>query len=463
MDQTTDHASFLLERPAIARWLTPLLLVGADGVVATLALEASIYLRNTLLPALAGLSPFSPVRSYLTLWPVLLFLVAMRAIIGLYPGYGLNDADELRRQTVSTALVAFFVFAGGALFEFSRDYSRIVVVLSFALIAVGSPMVRAAVKRMLSSTGTFGASVWVVGNSKRSNDLVHILRTSPALGLRVVGQSKGPPPKSVSCSHCLLVPDEMDNVSSVLDDLNARFRHVLLLPNLLDVSSVWVTARDIKGHLGLELQNNLQEPANRATKRIFDALFVVFVGPLTLVMLGILSILIRVDSSGPVLFRHTRIGRDGRAFKMVKFRTMYVDAKERLTAHLKASPEALAEWQRVGKLCDDPRVTRLGHFLRRWSLDELPQVWNILNGTMSLVGPRAITREELRSYGKARSLYKAVLPGITGLWQVSGRNELDYQQRERLDTYYVRNWSVWLDITIIARTIATVFRGKGSY
>lgn len=431
--------------------------------MAALALEASIYLRNTLLPGVFGLLPFSPVRSYFTLWPVLIFLVAMRALVGLYPGYGLNDADELRRQTVATALVAFFVFAGGALFQFSRDYSRIVVVLAFTFITVGNPLARAFVKRVLASNGTFGAGVWVVGISRRSNELVDILRSSPALGLRVVGQSSGPPPDSVRCSHCLLVPDGVEDVSSLLDALNARFRHVLLLPNLLDVSSVWVTARDIKGHLGLELQNNLHEPANRVTKHVFDALFVAFVGPITLVLLGIFAILIRLDSSGPVLFTHTRIGKDGRAFKMLKFRTMHVDAKDRLTRYLAASPEAVAEWKRVGKLRNDPRVTRLGRFLRRSSLDELPQVWNILNGTMSLVGPRAITREELRLYARNRGLYTAVLPGITGLWQVSGRNQLGYAQRERLDTYYVRNWSVWLDITIIARTIATVIRGRGAY
>ena len=130
---------------------------------------------------------------------------------------------------------------------------------------------------------------------------------------------------------------------------------------------------------------------------------------------------------------------------------------------LQAPRRSLAEWRAKGKLRDDPRTTRVGRILRRYSLDELPQVWNILRGEMSLVGPRAITRTELGMYGGMKGLYTSVVPGLTGLWQVSGRNDLTYDQRSRLDAYYVRNWSIWLELMIIARTIGAVLRGRGAY
>jgi lipopolysaccharide/colanic/teichoic acid biosynthesis glycosyltransferase len=445
MDKTVEHAPSVLVPRALTGAVVPLLLLVTDLAVGVGSLLLAVYLREQVFPALMGIEPFSPVRNYLSLWPALVLLVTARSLYGLYPGYGVNPAEELRRQTLSASLVAFFVLAGGTLFRFSVDYSRLVIVVTFVLVLGLLPAARALAKRLLASFPLYGEGVWVVSQTERGEEVGQILSANRTLGLRVVGVSKSEPPPGVACSHCLVIPDGIVNFSRLLDDLNARFRRVWLVPNLLDVASVWVTPRDLQGHLALELRNNLLEPANRVVKR------------------GLELFVLLVDTRGPVFFRQRRIGRNGRTFDILKFRTMHQGADELLRDRLANDRAAADEWRRHQKLRNDPRLTRSGALLRRLSLDELPQVWNVLRGEMSMVGPRAIVEEELALYGDKAHLYKAVLPGVTGLWQVSGRSQLSYDDRVRLDSYYVRNWSIWLDLAVLAKTPAVVLSTHGAY
>lgn len=463
MDETHEHASSILGSTQLISRLTPVLLLLADAVVSAGALLLAVYLRERVFPGLFGLEPFSPIRDYLSLWPALLLLVLIRSLFGLYPGYGLNPAEELRRQTVATSLVAFFVLAGGALFRFSADYSRTVVILTVLLLLLLLPLARSLAKAVLSRLPIYGEGVWVVSKTERGGELSRMLAANPALGLRVIGQSSGEPPRGIDCPHCLIVPDEIANISRVLDDLNSRFRRVWLVPNLLDVSSVWVTPRDLQGHLALELRNNLLEPANRILKRSIELSILALALPVVLPLSLLLAAAVRLDSRGSVLFSQRRIGRSGQPFDILKFRTMRVNGEALLREHLESDREAAAEWRRHQKLQRDPRLTRVGRVLRRLSLDELPQLWNIARGEMSLVGPRAIVPGELELYGDKSHLYTAVLPGLTGLWQVSGRSRLSYDDRVRLDAYYVRNWSVWLDLAVLAKTPLVVLRSDGAY
>jgi Undecaprenyl-phosphate galactose phosphotransferase WbaP len=177
----------------------------------------------------------------------------------------------------------------------------------------------------------------------------------------------------------------------------------------------------------------------------------------------LIGILVRLDSPGPLFYRHSRIGKDGRMFRMLKFRTMVIDADVVLEEYLLKHPELRLEWEESQKLKNDPRITRIGKFLRRFSLDEVPQFWNILKGQMSAVGPRPIVANEVRFYKGVFTLYKRVSPGLTGLWQVSGRNDTKYDERVHFDEYYIRNWSIWLDVYILIRTIWVVIRRKGAY
>ncbi|MFZ5754251.1 MAG: exopolysaccharide biosynthesis polyprenyl glycosylphosphotransferase [Bacillota bacterium] len=199
------------------------------------------------------------------------------------------------------------------------------------------------------------------------------------------------------------------------------------------------------------------------TKRVFDLLVGSAALIVALPLMILIAIAIKLDSKGPVIFGHTRVGKDGKSFKCLKFRTMVMNSQEILDNLLLENPQFREEWEKDFKLKNDPRITKVGHFLRKTSLDELPQLVNVMKGEMSLVGPRPIIQDEIEKYGNYYEDYRSVLPGITGLWQVSGRNDIDYTERVKLDVKYVRHWSLWLDIKILIRTIGVVLARKGSY
>ncbi len=198
-------------------------------------------------------------------------------------------------------------------------------------------------------------------------------------------------------------------------------------------------------------------------KRAFDLLLTIVGGLIILPVVAIIAAAIKLSSPGPILFAHERIGRFGRRFNALKFRSMVINGDEVLEAYFEKHPEARAEWRRDHKLRNDPRVTGIGKILRKTSLDELPQIWNVLLGEMSLVGPRPIVREEIPKYGEDFDIYLQALPGVTGLWQVSGRNDTTYRQRVSLDVEYIATWSVWLDLHILLQTVMVVVGRRGAY
>jgi len=197
--------------------------------------------------------------------------------------------------------------------------------------------------------------------------------------------------------------------------------------------------------------------------RVLDISLILFAAPYIILAFLVITILIKLDSPGPVFYRQTRIGRFGRKFHIYKFRTMVQNADQVLQNHLDNSPALKAQWLTTHKLKQDPRITRLGSILRKLSLDELPQLWNILIGDMGLVGPRPIVDAEVEKYGKCFDLYIQVRPGLTGLWQVSGRNDTTYERRVELDEYYVLNRSLKLDFQILWKTIFVVLKKDGAY
>jgi Undecaprenyl-phosphate galactose phosphotransferase WbaP len=204
-------------------------------------------------------------------------------------------------------------------------------------------------------------------------------------------------------------------------------------------------------------------PRSRRIKRTIDVLAAVILAVLALPVAVVIALAILLESGRPVFFGHKRVGRAGRSFRVWKFRTMRVNGDEILARHLEENPEAAEEWGVNRKLRNDPRVTRIGRLLRRSSLDELPQIWNILRGQMSIAGPRPIVQEEIGKYGQAYPLYALTAPGLTGLWQVSGRNDTTYRHRVELDAAYVRNWTPGLDFLLLWKTVGVVLKGKGAY
>lgn len=213
----------------------------------------------------------------------------------------------------------------------------------------------------------------------------------------------------------------------------------------------------------MNIKNNLKSLPNRFMKTLFDVLFSILTIPLLLPIIGIIGLIIRLETPGPVIYSHDRIGRNGKMFKCYKFRTMQRDAEEKLHEILHQNEAVLNEWQNTWKLKDDPRITRVGRFIRKTSLDELPQILNVIKGEMSIVGPRPYLPRERAEIEDTVKVICSARPGITGLWQVSGRSDTGYKYRVKLDAWYIMNWSLWLDIVIIFKTIRVVVKMEGAY
>lgn len=225
-----------------------------------------------------------------------------------------------------------------------------------------------------------------------------------------------------------------------------------MLPPAPSTVLQWGTWREPKASLP-----DFHDVAIRAVDLIIAALAIAFLFPLLIAV----YVCVRASDGGPGIFHQHRIGKDGQTFRCLKFRSMVVDANERLAELLRTDPEALAEWRRDQKLRKDPRITLFGHFLRKSSIDELPQLWNVLRGEMSIIGPRPIVAEEVERYGRYFVEYVKVKPGLSGLWQVSGRNDVSYRRRVALDVAYVRNRSIQLNLSIMVRTVPVVLLSRG--
>ncbi|MEW6447641.1 MAG: undecaprenyl-phosphate galactose phosphotransferase WbaP [Bacillota bacterium] len=252
----------------------------------------------------------------------------------------------------------------------------------------------------------------------------------------------------------------------LVNRLHRRAPSVMVVPDLFGMPVVGAEADYLfqERALVFRVRNNLASPLNRFVKRTFDlaagGVILVFIAPL----LAALSAAVKLDSPGPVFFRHRRIGRGGKPFYCLKFRTMHLNNEAILRDYLAQNPAAAEEWRLYYKLKGyDPRVTRVGRLLRRFSLDELPQLFNVLKGEMSLAGPRPYLPRERGDIGYLADSIFIARPGMTGLWQVSGRNELTFEDRVRLEAWYVHNWSLWLDITLLLRTFSAVFARRGAY
>jgi Undecaprenyl-phosphate galactose phosphotransferase WbaP len=254
-----------------------------------------------------------------------------------------------------------------------------------------------------------------------------------------------------------------EDINHLINYSVSAFRYSVLIPSLYNFTNILMSVRDFDGVLGFVTSHKLRMFWNHAIKRIMDLSFVIIGGIIILPLLLFIALLVRLSSPGPVLYGHRRLGKNRTHFNAYKFRSMVNNSQDVLEKLLDRSPELRGEWEANHKLKNDPRVTAIGKFLRRTSFDEFPQLINILKGEMSLVGPRPVVDEEVEKYGKNFDYIFSVKPGLTGLWQVSGRSDTDYAERVAFDTYYLQSWSVWLDLWVLLKTIEVVFKGKGAY
>lgn len=406
--------------------------------------------------------------TYLHLWPILFTFLIAYAVSGLYPGFGRNAPDELRKLSIATSLVYPALAVTAFLMKDTESFSRAVFLLawaqSLAMVPLGRGILRLAVQRR----PWWGDAVVVIGAGHAAASVAQSLAERPALGLRPVlvladPQQAQAAARQFGIRHAILVGTPSGELAKRYGEMSRVFRRVTIVPELSGLSSLWVEARDLGGVIGLEFRQRLLMPWARAVKRTVDVALVLATAAVALPFVLLIAAAIRLTSAGPVFYRQARYGRNGERFMTWKFRSMVIDASEVLKGHLARDSTLRQEWERDHKLRKDPRVTVVGRLLRRTSLDELPQIWNVLIGEMSVVGPRPIVADEIPLYGDSYELYTQVRPGITGLWQVSGRNDLTYDQRVQLDIYYIRNWSPWLDLYLLARTVAAVIMARGAY
>jgi Undecaprenyl-phosphate galactose phosphotransferase WbaP len=419
------------------------------------------------------------------LWVPIPLLLVMQVYFNLYPGIGLSSVEEIRRLTYSTSLLFVLLVVLTFLMRTTVAYSRVVFVLAWGMTLFFLPINRNLIRSICVKFKMWGEPTGIVGfPDRRVSEIADFFTKNP---------QKGVLPKAIfvedpnQCeekkSYQIVSTDDIYSMSRYLriktmlvavpnwnwvgDNLdNYRYsfpRVILVRPQRDNFSLSDSVALDFNGVMGFQVMHNLLNPWSMFIKRIIDltisgmALF--FLSPVGLAI----YLLIRSGSPGPVFYRQKRVGRDGKEFDFLKFRTMYINGDEIFQAKLKEDKTFREEWKKYQKVKSDPRITKIGGFLRKYSLDELPQLLNILRGEMSLVGPRPMMVNQKEMYGPGLHDYCQIRPGVTGLWQISGRNHTTFARRAELDMEYIQRWSLWLDLYIIFKTFKEVVSNEGAY
>ncbi|HBQ5767462.1 TPA: undecaprenyl-phosphate galactose phosphotransferase WbaP [Klebsiella pneumoniae subsp. pneumoniae] len=393
------------------------------------------------------------------------------------------ELKEILRTLVIFAIIEIAVMAFA-----TWSFSRSLWILTWIFIMILVPLARMLTKRTLDFFGLWRRDTWIIGSGPNAQEAYRAISSERNLGLVIVGFISGDedfeddkyidnlPVLKKSTSWLTNIDKKTQFIVAVEShqgDLRNKwlrtfmingYRYVSVIPTLRGMPLDSTDMSFIFSHevMIFRVQQNLAKWSSRILKRAFDifgALAIIIVlSPLLLYI----SRKVKKDG-GPAIYGHERIGKGGVPFKCLKFRSMVINSKEVLTALLESDPESKKEWDETFKLKNDPRITKIGGVLRRTSLDELPQLFNVLKGEMSLVGPRPIITAELERYNEEVEYYLLSKPGMTGLWQVSGRSDVDYETRVYLDAWYVKNWSMWNDIAILFKTISVILRKDGAY
>jgi Undecaprenyl-phosphate galactose phosphotransferase WbaP len=489
-----------------AKLVAPLIIFLSHCVAIELALQAGIAIRNLALePWVPGIGNGSlGGLPYVLLCVPCVFLLA-----GLIPGYGSNRYERLRQQVKLLAVIFAVLIGWNSVaegledviayhlnetesdfevpgFPDDRDYQwSPTILISTLLVAMFLlPLIEAIARRFLERFRIWGRPTIVLGGGQSAARVIKRILAEPDLGyvpigildddaskwttevagIPVLGPTSAARAYAKKASVAIVVQSAFE--SQALADLvqHLPYPRIQVVPDLYGMQSVWVTPRDLDGILALEISCNLKRRHNKVVKRCMDLVLASLFLYLTMPLIALCALLVKLSDGGPVFFTQVREGYLGREITVYKLRSMYIDAEERLASLLKEDPAAQREWDAHMKLRNDPRILPgIGRLMRRYSFDELPQLWNVICGDMSLVGPRPFPFYHMARFDAPFSrLRRSVHPGVTGLWQVSARSEGDLSSQRELDTYYIRNWSPWLDIHILFRSVLAVARAHGA-
>ena len=465
-------------------WMVSGLLLLADLIAIVLSFFLSYFLRQALIPLIGGVLSFNQIAPLFLL--IIIFILIIFAFYGHYPGHGRTGVVEFREivyiVSFSHVIVALIIFILG----YGPRISRIVFLFTwvFSLILITS--FRMILHNRGSLKSWWGQPVVVIGGVEDTTAVIHHLQSARRIAYRPVvailldeesipETIRGIP--AFAYSEALLEEIRKLEVRLAIftnrsvSNLNGSQKYLqrmsLIFPKMIYVlddsplNMLAMKTMDLDGHPALHIQYNLLNPVARIIKRIIDLLLSLLSLVITFPLFLIFSLLIWLDSPGPIIYTQQRLGREGKIFNIYKFRTMVVGAEEKLQHLLLTDEKLREEYQTFHKLQNDPRVTRIGRFLRRSSFDELPQLLNVIKGEMSWVGPRAYLPSELEQMGDSAEIIHRVSPGLTGWWQVMGRHALSFKERLQLDEYYISNFSTLMDFFILFKTVFVVLSGHG--
>lgn len=491
--ETLNSMAWLTLPQMLRKALVILGLVIFDLFSMVVVIAASIEIRLQILPLIY---PHFPDRLPAHLadysWAFLGLCLLCLYYEGLYTRR-LPFWEEARKVIRAITLTFILAFAMVSVMKLGGEVSRTVLLMGYVLALAVVPLGRFLAKTLLSYSGLWNESCLIAGTGPQARMIIEALARDHYLGYTVkglVGVSEAESVGLVSIAdkdyqvlgpirdlpgilkrhgvrHVVIAAPDLagPELVSAVSQIQPYTRSILVVPDWSGIPVIGGEAEYFFNEriLAFRTRNNLASRGNVISKRAFD----IIVGSLLLLLsapfLFLIALLIRLETPGAAVFAHRRLGKNGNEFNCYKFRSMVINAGELLPKLLQDHPELQEQWERDFKLKDDPRVTRIGRILRKTSLDELPQLVNVLKGDMSLVGPRPIVAEEMARFGGMARDYMMVLPGITGLWQVSGRNDIDYEERVMMEAWYVRNWSLWLDISLLFRTIGVVLSRRGAY
>lgn len=477
-------------RPAeirLRRFLLPILLMAADYAAIVAAIWTGLVVRNDIVPALFELSyaRYDAGSSYMYVVIPFAFIFFMH-FGRLYTRRLLfwQQVEQIFKVSIYAMLIILvLMYITHTAGDVSRIFLGTVWLAGFVYLAVSQHIA----KKILTATGLWQIPVVLVGAGKTAELLLNAFENDTGLGYKIAGLVEDDPGAALRKRYPVIgtfagaeeavkragVKDvliaapglDRDELLNMVYRLQPYVDNITFVPDLFGVPVGHMeldTLFNEKAVL-LRIRNNLANVYNRFLKRSFDLLLSIAGMIIFVPAIAVISLCVYIDSPGPIIFAHKRIGKGGKSFPCYKFRSMAPNAAEALAKYLAENPAAREEWERDFKLKDDPRVTRVGNFLRKTSLDELPQLFNVIKGEMSLVGPRPIVTGEIEKYGKYIYDYYLVRPGITGMWQVNGRSDTTYDERVQLDSWYVRNWSLWQDVMLLVKTVGVVLKGKGAY
>lgn len=468
----------------ILRYIYPLLFALIDYVAVIIAEKISVEIYNRLNPSFLITDTVAP--QYVYFWIPLVFIAFLgqsRSYVQMTP---ILDTVKGVFQAILLGLVSDTIIL--SFFQVDVLISPSLIFIFFLVVTFNIYFIRYFIHKILKNGHFFYEPVILIGAGKTAERVLRFFDGDLGYRFDVIGIIDDAPVSSFVVDKFLLYGN-IDQAESIIHDSGVKtviitapgmerkklqaliskiqpyVRNISYVPDLIGTPMAGVEAEVLFSEeiLMLNVKNNLARRRNRVIKRVFDVIVSVIGGMIISPILLVLAVMVAIDNRGRVIFAHKRVGRNGELFSCYKFQTMVPDAQERLKDYLDKNPQARAEWEETFKLTNDPRVTKLGAFLRRTSLDELPQLWNVIRGDMSLVGPRPIVMEEIDRYEDSFREYSMVLPGITGMWQVSGRSDTTYEERVEMDTWYVRNWSIWIDLMYLVKTFKAVIAGKGAY